>query len=150
MIENNHSIVIKIIGNIGFIKHYVLSLPGLLSAHQFLTVPGRTTQHSNLGPYFLDGQRRADYVLTYHEEKPQNTHHKSSNSCLKNCFCCGKKRNPANSAPQHDLENPGNDERLIRKEFEQKLMDMGLELEKDEEEVSGLLSFVELFYLRIM
>ncbi|XP_062868559.1 anoctamin-1a [Trichomycterus rosablanca] len=96
-----------------------------------------TTQHSNLGPYFLDGQRRADYVLTYHVEKPQYTDQDSSNTCfkrVKTCLCCSNKHSSANFAPQDDPENPENDERIIRKEFEQKLMEMGLELEKDEEE----------------
>ncbi|TSL68260.1 Anoctamin-1 [Bagarius yarrelli] len=87
-------------------------------------------QHSNLGPYFQDGQRRIDYILTYHVEKLERTRHHSSSTFKR--LCCSGKRSQANSSHHHDPESASN-AHIHREEFEQKLIDMGLELEKEED-----------------
>uniref|UniRef100_A0AAR2IPK7 Anoctamin n=1 Tax=Pygocentrus nattereri TaxID=42514 RepID=A0AAR2IPK7_PYGNA len=101
-------------------------------------------QHSKLGPYFQDGQRRIDYVLTYHVEKSTRSRHSSSNSfvkSLRDSLSRSFRRSRPEPRPQEDpeiasqqqkLDYHEDDMRFRRDEFEQKLMDMGLELEKDE------------------
>ncbi|XP_066503527.1 anoctamin-1a isoform X2 [Hoplias malabaricus] len=101
-------------------------------------------QYSNLGPYFQDGQRRVDYVLTYHIEKSPRSRRSSSNSfvrSLRASLSRSFKRKRAEPQPHEDPEIAAQEQRLDyheddlrfrREEFEQKLMDMGLELEKDE------------------
>lgn len=103
--------------------------PQLLNSQSSNKVP----QHSNLGPYFQDGQRRIDYILTYNAESFQRTRHHSSSTFkgLKNGLCCMGKQKRAESI-KHDLESASN-AHIHREEFEQKLMDMGLELEKEED-----------------
>ncbi|XP_065117655.1 anoctamin-1a isoform X1 [Paramisgurnus dabryanus] len=96
--------------------------------------------HSKQMPYFQDGKRRVDYVLTYHFEKPDSTHKQSSHSCLRS-FCCRCKRNRAKASAQEDpelaaqeqrLDYHEDDQRLRREEYEENLRLMGLEMEKDE------------------
>ncbi|KAL7854733.1 hypothetical protein SRHO_G00169230 [Serrasalmus rhombeus] len=101
-------------------------------------------QHSKLGPYFQDGQRRIDYVLTYHMEKSSRSRRSSSNSFVKSLrdslsrsFRRSRpeprpQKDPEIAAQQQKLDYHEDDLRFRRDEFEQKLMDMGLELEKDE------------------
>ncbi|KAF4082909.1 hypothetical protein AMELA_G00133970 [Ameiurus melas] len=93
----------------------------------------KVLQHSNLGPYFQDGQRRIDYILTYNAESFQRTRHHSSSTFkgLKNSLCCMGKQKRAESI-KHDLESASN-AHIHREEFEQKLIEMGLELEKEED-----------------
>ncbi|XP_016098738.1 anoctamin-1-like, partial [Sinocyclocheilus grahami] len=92
---------------------------------------------AKLWPYFQDGLRRIDYVLTYHVQKPQSTHKQSSKSCL----CCGFKREQKNppthedpelAAQEQRLDYHEDDQRLRREEFEENLREMGLEMEKEE------------------
>ncbi|XP_016396298.1 anoctamin-1-like isoform X3 [Sinocyclocheilus rhinocerous] len=90
-----------------------------------------------LWPYFQDGLRRIDYVLTYHVQKPQSTRKQSSKSCL----CC-KFRREQSSPPAHEdpelaaqeqrLDYHDDDQRLRREEFEENLREMGLEMEREE------------------
>lgn len=103
--------------------------PQLLNSQSTNKMP----QHSNLGPYFQDGQRRIDYILTYHVDKLEHTRHHSSSTFkgLKDSLCCTGKRNKANSS-HHDPESASN-AHIHREEFEHKLSDMGLELEKEED-----------------
>ncbi|GAA6077088.1 anoctamin-1a isoform X1 [Tachysurus ichikawai] len=103
--------------------------PQLLNSQSTNKLP----QHSKLGPYFQDGQRRIDYILTYHVDKLHLTrlHAFSPFKCLKDCLCCNRKRNKANS-DHHDPECAST-AHIHREEFEQKLIDMGLELEKEED-----------------
>ncbi|XP_073762479.1 anoctamin-1a isoform X3 [Danio rerio] len=92
-----------------------------------------------LWPYFKDGHRRIDYVLTYHIQKPQNTGKQSSKSCLGGCLCC-KKRGQTNppvpdpelASQEQRLDYHDDDQRLRREEFEENLREMGLEMEKEE------------------
>uniref|UniRef100_A0A9J8A1A3 Anoctamin n=1 Tax=Cyprinus carpio carpio TaxID=630221 RepID=A0A9J8A1A3_CYPCA len=90
-----------------------------------------------LWPYFQDGLRRIDYVLTYHVQKPQSTRKLSAKSCL-----CFKFRREQSSPPAHEdpelaaqeqrLDYHEDDQRLRREEFEENLREMGLEMEREE------------------
>uniref|UniRef100_A0A672KQC6 Anoctamin n=1 Tax=Sinocyclocheilus grahami TaxID=75366 RepID=A0A672KQC6_SINGR len=103
-----------------------------------------------LWPYFQDGLRRIDYVLTYHVQKPQSTRKQSSKSCL----CCKFRREQSNppahedpelAAQEQRLDYHDDDQRLRREEFEENLREMGLEMEREEGkyEVSHGSSIVE-------
>ncbi|XP_043100425.1 anoctamin-1a isoform X2 [Puntigrus tetrazona] len=92
---------------------------------------------AKLWPYFQDGLRRIDYVLTYHVEKPQSSHKQSSKSCL----CCRFRRerekkpgheDPELAAQEQRLDYHDDDQHLRREEFEENLREMGLEMEKEE------------------
>uniref|UniRef100_A0A8C5NEJ9 Anoctamin n=1 Tax=Gouania willdenowi TaxID=441366 RepID=A0A8C5NEJ9_GOUWI len=76
--------------------------------------------HCQHGIFFQDGQRKVDYVLTYHMKKPGGS--RSGRHFLGDAF------------------NGHEDQKAFRREeFEGKLRDMGLELEKDEDaNVSGV------------
>ncbi|XP_027008995.2 anoctamin-1a isoform X2 [Tachysurus fulvidraco] len=91
-------------------------------------------QHSKLGPYFQDGQRRIDYILTYHVDKLHLTrlHTFSLFKCLKDCLCCCIGKRKKDNSDHHDPECAST-AHVHREEFEQKLIDMGLELEKEED-----------------
>ncbi|XP_059372783.1 anoctamin-1-like isoform X1 [Carassius carassius] len=90
-----------------------------------------------LWPYFQDGLRRIDYVLTYHVQKPQSTRKQSAKS-----FLCCKFRHEQSSPPAHEdpelaaqkqrLDYHEDDQRLRREEFEENLREMGLEMEREE------------------
>uniref|UniRef100_A0A8C1LPQ1 Anoctamin n=1 Tax=Cyprinus carpio TaxID=7962 RepID=A0A8C1LPQ1_CYPCA len=95
------------------------------------------TDDAKLWPYFQDGLRRIDYVLTYNVQMPQSTHKQSSKSCL----CCRFKRepkippaheDPELAAQEQRLDYHADDQRLRREEFEENLREMGLEMEKEE------------------
>ncbi|XP_059393475.1 anoctamin-1a isoform X2 [Carassius carassius] len=105
----------------------------LRKAHQENERP----KDARLWPYFQDGLRRIDYVLTYHVQMPQSTHKQSSKSCL----CCRFKRepkippahvDPELAAQEQRLDYHDDDQRLRREEFEENLREMGLEMEKEE------------------
>lgn len=113
------------------LPHLVLSsyCPQLLKSHSATNAP----DNSMLGPYFQDGQRRIDYILTYHVDKLQHTHHHSSSTFknLKDSLSCVGRCKRADST-HHDLESASN-AHIHREEFEHKLLDMGLQLEKEED-----------------
>ncbi|TRY96091.1 hypothetical protein DNTS_017245, partial [Danionella cerebrum] len=111
----------------------------------------RKTQHIDdrpkdpkLWPYFQDGQRRIDYVLTFHVQKPQSDRNQSSGSCgkkFRDCLCCRKggertshsdQQDPELAAQEQRLDYHDDDQRLRREEFEENLREMGLEMEKEE------------------
>uniref|UniRef100_A0A8C2G1N4 Anoctamin n=1 Tax=Cyprinus carpio TaxID=7962 RepID=A0A8C2G1N4_CYPCA len=90
-----------------------------------------------LWPYFQDGLRRIDYVLTYHVQKPQSTRKQSAKSCL--CFKFRRERSsppvhedPELAAQEQRLDYHEDDQRLRREEFEENLREMGLEMEREE------------------
>uniref|UniRef100_A0A8C2X523 Anoctamin n=1 Tax=Cyclopterus lumpus TaxID=8103 RepID=A0A8C2X523_CYCLU len=106
--------------------------------------PQENTQCQH-GLFFLDGQRHVDYILTYPAKKPST----------------GRSGRPAThldpSAPTSsavaDVElgsptgtlNAQEDHKILRREeFEGKLRDMGLELEKDEDTKMSGMGFVKI------
>ncbi|XP_027870657.1 anoctamin-1a isoform X2 [Xiphophorus couchianus] len=102
--------------------------------------------HLPLGPYFSDGQRRVDYVLTYGIQKPSAVRRQSSKLSdngffhwLRHSLCSRSSRAPLQpkedpevAATEQQANYHEDDKRLKREEFEQNLQEMGLELEKDE------------------
>lgn len=116
--------------------------------------------HCQHGLYFEDGQRRVDYILTYHQKKAAGSRslRHSAHPLIENAVARSLRRGPKTqdkqsqhgdakkgkepSSFQVDLELGGlgetfssqEDQKTFkREEFEGKLRDMGLELEKDEE-----------------
>ncbi|MED6243868.1 hypothetical protein ATANTOWER_028842, partial [Ataeniobius toweri] len=102
--------------------------------------------HLPLGPYFSDGLRRVDYVLTYSIQKPSGIRQQSSKfseNFLQRLRCSLSSRSSqARLQPKEDPEIAATDQqayyheddkRFKREEFELNLQEMGLELEKDEE-----------------
>uniref|UniRef100_A0A8P4G553 Anoctamin n=1 Tax=Dicentrarchus labrax TaxID=13489 RepID=A0A8P4G553_DICLA len=102
--------------------------------------------YSRLGPYFSDGRRRVDYVLAYHIQKPSSTRRRSS-KFGENNFIRRLRRSlsmRSSRAPLQPKEDPEiaaqkqrtdyheDDKRFRREEFEENLLETGLELEKDE------------------
>uniref|UniRef100_A0A8C7UNT8 Anoctamin n=1 Tax=Oncorhynchus mykiss TaxID=8022 RepID=A0A8C7UNT8_ONCMY len=98
------------------------------------------------GPTFQDGQRRVDYVLTYHIQKPQSFRRKTSHfgdyrilrslrrslSMMRGRDTPPPKEDPEVAAHKHRLDYHEDDKRFRQTEFEDNLREMGLELEKDE------------------
>uniref|UniRef100_A0A7N8XD92 Anoctamin n=1 Tax=Mastacembelus armatus TaxID=205130 RepID=A0A7N8XD92_9TELE len=94
--------------------------------------------HSQHGLYFHDGERRVDYVLTYHLKKPGGA--RSNSSSLPSTRVAdvelGCEGETYNSHEDHKA--------FRRQEFEGKLRDMGLELEKDEDSKIPGVGFVKI------
>ncbi|XP_008403205.1 anoctamin-1a isoform X2 [Poecilia reticulata] len=102
--------------------------------------------HLPLGPYFSDGQRRVDYVLTYGIQKPSAIRRQSSKLSDNGYFHrlwrslssrssrapLQLKEDPEVAATEQQANYHEDDKRFKREEFEQNLQEMGLELEKDE------------------
>lgn len=98
------------------------------------------------GLYFEDGERRVDYVLTYHVKKPTGGRSsRQSNLLTENAVARSLRRSPKHlqqdgtQRQSVDVELGGifssqEDQKTFRREeFERQLLDMGLELEKDED-----------------
>ncbi|XP_031141320.1 anoctamin-1-like isoform X2 [Sander lucioperca] len=127
------------------------------------------------GLYFQDGQRRVDYILTYHVKKPAGgrSGRQSSHLLTENAVARSLRWGPQSfgehfrhqqaqrargssslpSSPVADVElgcpgetfNGQEDHKMFRrKEFEGKLRDMGLELEKDEDTKIAGVGFVKI------
>uniref|UniRef100_A0A8C5HTC9 Anoctamin n=1 Tax=Gouania willdenowi TaxID=441366 RepID=A0A8C5HTC9_GOUWI len=84
---------------------------------------------------FQDGQRKVDYVLTYHMKKPGG-----SRSGRQSMYMLTERAVARSLRFLGDAFNGHEDQKAFRREeFEGKLRDMGLELEKDEDaNVSGV------------
>ncbi|XP_060890503.1 anoctamin-1-like isoform X1 [Labrus mixtus] len=99
-----------------------------------------------LGPYFSDGQRRVDYVLAYDIQKPNSIRRRSAKfgennfvrrlrrslSMRSSRAPLQPKEDPEIAAQDHRTDNSEDDKRFKREEFEENLLETGLELEKDE------------------
>ncbi|KAM3625602.1 uncharacterized protein V6R79_014675 [Siganus canaliculatus] len=105
-----------------------------------------TPLYPHLGPYFSDGRRRVDYVLAYQIQKPSNIQ-RSSFKLGENNFIhrlrrslssrssrapLQPKEDPEVAAQQQKSDYHEDDKRFRREEYEENLLEMGLELEKDE------------------
>ncbi|XP_044209894.1 anoctamin-1a isoform X2 [Thunnus albacares] len=100
-----------------------------------------------LGPYFSDGRRRVDYVLAYHIQKPNSIRRQSSRFSDSNFIRrlrrslsmrssrapLQPKEDPEIAAQEQRTDYHEDDKRFRREEFEENLLETGLELEKDEE-----------------
>ncbi|XP_057696012.1 anoctamin-1a isoform X1 [Corythoichthys intestinalis] len=93
-----------------------------------------------LGPYFDDGQRRVDYVLTYHIDKPSNIHRKSPKfgddnliRRLRRSLSLRGSRAPLQPKEDSEIAAHEDDKRCKREEFERNLLETGLELENANE-----------------
>lgn len=99
-----------------------------------------------LGPHFSDGQRRVDYVLAYHIQKPSSIRHPPSRFDDSNFIRrlrrslsmrgsrapLQPKEDPEIAAQEQRSDYHEDDKRFRREEFEENLRETGLELEKDE------------------
>ncbi|XP_042343284.1 anoctamin-1-like [Plectropomus leopardus] len=99
-----------------------------------------------LGPFFSDGRRRVDYVLAYQIQKPNSIRRQSSRFGGENFIRRLRRSLSSRSsrAPLQPKEDPEiaaqeqrgdyheDDKRFRREEFEENLLETGLELEKDE------------------
>ncbi|XP_060924141.1 anoctamin-1a [Limanda limanda] len=99
-----------------------------------------------LGPYFSDGCRRVDYVLAYHIQKPSSVPRRSSKfgdnnfirrlrrslSMRSSRAPLQPKEDPEIAAQEQRMDYHEDDKRFRREEFEENLLETGLELEKDE------------------
>ncbi|XP_075994304.1 anoctamin-1a isoform X2 [Genypterus blacodes] len=104
------------------------------------------SQGPQFGPYFTDGRRRVDYVLAYHIQKPGSIRRQSSRFSDNNFFRglrrsmsmrssrapLQPKEDPEIAAQGQQTDHHEDDKRGRRKEFEENLLETGLELEKDE------------------
>lgn len=110
--------------------------------------PEENTQCQH-GLYFQDGERRVDYILTYHIKKPSSSRsNRQSSRFTDNAFTRSLRRgtarlgrapppqprgDPEVASQDHSMDYHVDDKRLHREEFEGNLRDMGMELEKDED-----------------
>lgn len=149
---------IKGIEDIGYVQQDAIILNSLLPEESL---------HCRHGLYFQDGLRRVDYILTYHIKKPSSSRSRRSSRLTDNAFTRSLRRGRAQPPPppppppappsplpkgdaeaggmaDHSLDYHEDDKRLRREEFEGNLMEMGLELEKDEDTKTPGVGFVKI------
>ncbi|XP_072574189.1 anoctamin-1 isoform X5 [Paramormyrops kingsleyae] len=121
---------IKGIEDIGYVQQDSI----LLNAR----IPEENTQ-CRQGLYFQDGERRVDYILTYQIKKPGSSRRHSSRltdnaltRSLRRSRGPPPQQDPEGATQEHNLQYHEDDKRVCREEFEGNLMEMGLDLEKDE------------------
>uniref|UniRef100_A0A671M7K0 Anoctamin n=1 Tax=Sinocyclocheilus anshuiensis TaxID=1608454 RepID=A0A671M7K0_9TELE len=116
--------------------------------------PSHLVPAEEKGLYFQDGKRRVDYVLTYHIKKTSSSRRHTSR-LRDNAFTRTLRRGreppppaPKDDAevgsPHHSMDHHDDDKCLRREEFESNLMEMGLELERDEETKTPGVGFVKI------
>ncbi|XP_036390887.1 anoctamin-1a isoform X2 [Megalops cyprinoides] len=135
---------IKTIEDIGYVQQDSILLKSLS--------PEENTQ-SRQGLYFQDGERRVDYVLTYHVKKPSTARSRRRSSRLTdNALTRSLRRSrgpppredPEIGAQEHRVDYHEDDKRFRRDEFENNLREMGLELEKDEDTKTPGVGYVKI------
>ncbi|XP_077450687.1 anoctamin-1a isoform X3 [Stigmatopora argus] len=115
-------------------------------AMKSLNADDRALLYPKLGPYFEDGQRRVDYVLTYQIAKPTNIWQKSpkmkENNFIRQIqrtLSMRGSRAPLQPKEVPDITSDEDDKQNKREEFEKNLLETGLELEKaDECKIAGI------------
>uniref|UniRef100_A0A4W5P2Y6 Anoctamin n=1 Tax=Hucho hucho TaxID=62062 RepID=A0A4W5P2Y6_9TELE len=121
--------------------------------------PEENTQCQH-GLYFQDGEKRVDYILTYHIKKPSSSRsNRQSSLFTDNAFTRSFRRgtarlgrppppqprgDPEVASQDHSMDYHEDDKRFRREEFEGNLRDMGLELEKDEDTKTPGVGFVKI------
>ncbi|KAA0724123.1 Anoctamin-1 Transmembrane protein 16A [Triplophysa tibetana] len=123
--------------------------PQLLKA----LTPEENTQ-CRRGLYFQDGKRRVDYILTYQIKKTSSSRSRRHTTRLTdNAFTRTLRRgrapplpkhDPEAGSPAHNMDHHDDDKCLRREEFESNLLEMGLELERDEETKTSGVGFVKI------
>ncbi|XP_036835473.1 anoctamin-1 isoform X2 [Oncorhynchus mykiss] len=142
---------IKGIEDIGYVQPDSILLNSL--------TPEENTQCQH-GLYFQDGERRVDYILTYHIKKPSSSRsNRQSSRFTDNAFTRSLRRgtarlgrppppqprgDPEVASQDHSMDYHEDDKRYRREEFEGNLRDMGLELEKDEDTKTPGVGFVKI------
>uniref|UniRef100_A0A8C8JH13 Anoctamin n=1 Tax=Oncorhynchus tshawytscha TaxID=74940 RepID=A0A8C8JH13_ONCTS len=137
------------------LMHSPLLSPQLLNS----LTPEENTQCQH-GLYFQDGERRVDYILTYHIKKPSSSRsNRQSSRFTDNAFTRSLRRgtarlgrppppqprgDPEVASQDHSMDYHEDDKRYRREEFEGNLRDMGLELEKDEDTKTPGVGFVKI------
>ncbi|KAJ8272334.1 hypothetical protein COCON_G00111930 [Conger conger] len=108
---------------------------------------------SRRGLYFQDGERRVDYVLTYHAKKPGGSRsRRPSSRIMESALARSIRRaraprprdDPEIAAQEHSMDYHEDDKLFRREEFEGNLQEMGLELEKDEDTKIPGVGFVKI------
>uniref|UniRef100_A0A8C1WIH2 Anoctamin n=1 Tax=Cyprinus carpio TaxID=7962 RepID=A0A8C1WIH2_CYPCA len=132
-------------------KTWLMFCPPL--SPQLLKSPEENTR-CRRGLYFQDGMRRVDYILTYHIKKSSSS--RQHTSLLRdNAFTRTLRRGRAQPAPAAREETKAGSPNLCmdhhddnkclwREEFESNLVEMGLELERDEETKTPGVGFVKI------
>ncbi|XP_023661655.1 anoctamin-1 isoform X4 [Paramormyrops kingsleyae] len=133
---------IKGIEDIGYVQQDSI----LLNAR----IPEENTQ-CRQGLYFQDGERRVDYILTYQIKKPGSSRRHSSRltdnaltRSLRRSRGPPPQQDPEGATQEHNLQYHEDDKRVCREEFEGNLMEMGLDLEKDENSKTPGMGFVKI------
>ncbi|KAG9352134.1 hypothetical protein JZ751_020547 [Albula glossodonta] len=135
---------IKGIEDIGYVQQDSIRLNSL--------TPEERTQ-CRQGLYFQDGQRRVDYVLTYHVKKPNSSRSRRHSSrfmesalarSIRRARAPPPKDDPEIAAQEQSLDYHEDDKLFRREEFECNLQEMGLELEKDEDTKTPGVGFVKI------
>ncbi|XP_035273975.1 anoctamin-1-like isoform X2 [Anguilla anguilla] len=135
---------IKGIEDIGYVQ------PGSILLNP-LTSEGSTQCRQGL--YFRDGERRVDYVLTYHVKKPGSSRYRRHSSrimdsalarSIRRARAPPPRNDPEIAAQEHSMDYHEDDKVFRREEFECNLQEMGLELEKDEDTKIPGVGFVKI------
>uniref|UniRef100_A0A7N8Y104 Anoctamin n=1 Tax=Mastacembelus armatus TaxID=205130 RepID=A0A7N8Y104_9TELE len=126
------------------VKHmiHMILLFVFLQPMKKLYLDDGSSLHPHLGPYFSDGQRRVDYVLAYEIEKPSSIRHRFNRSSSRAAL--HPKADPEIAAQEQRTDYHEDDKRFRREEFEENLLEMGLELEKDERSKIPEMGFVKI------